>query len=218
MAGRPTTWGGWLSCGQYNRLLECASSSGSRHLFVSNYPAPAPARLQTPPGTAPGSLCAVVRVIRAAPAARDYSDLRVAVAGGVDSGKSTLVGVLSQGARGAPLLDNGRGSSRMAVFRHKHEIETGHTSSISLQTLAYDADGEGGAPGWLGWLRRGAGFAGYLRWEVAGMGRLLALVQAPLALLARQVHALAMLMPCKLSDAFPTCVRPTAGPPLQAAC
>jgi GTPase len=71
----------------------------------------------------------------------------------VDSGKSTLVGVLSQGARGAPLLDNGRGSSRMAVFRHKHEIETGHTSSISLQTLAYDADGKGNVQAGLAALR-----------------------------------------------------------------
>jgi hypothetical protein len=97
--------------------------------------------LQTPPGTADGRRCAVVRVTRAAAPALNYDDLRVAVAGGVDSGKSTLLGVLSHGAAGAPLLDNGRGRSRMRVFRHKHECESGHTSSISLQQCCYDAQG-----------------------------------------------------------------------------
>lgn len=48
-----------------------------------------------------------------------------AVAGAVESGKSTLIAVLTDGARGRPILDNGRGSARMAVFRHKHEIESG---------------------------------------------------------------------------------------------
>lgn len=51
----------------------------------------------------------------------------------MDSGKSTLVAVLTHGADMRPLLDNGRGSARMAVFRHKHEIESGRTSSISQQ-------------------------------------------------------------------------------------
>jgi len=45
----------------------------------------------------------------------------------MDTGKSTLVAVLTQGADGRPLLDNGRGSARMPVFRHKHEIESGRT-------------------------------------------------------------------------------------------
>jgi GTPase len=54
----------------------------------------------------------------------------------MDSGKSTLVAVLTHGADGRPLLDNGRGSARMAVFRHKHEIESGRTSSISQQVGA----------------------------------------------------------------------------------
>ena len=89
----------------------------------------------------------MVSVRRAAPAPRPDAaaavDLRVAVAGGVDSGKSTLVSVLCHGGGGAPALDNGRGSSRARVCRHKHEIESGHTSSISQQLLAYDGDGEG---------------------------------------------------------------------------
>ena len=64
--------------------------------------------------------------------------------GGVDAGKSTLVAVLTHGSGGKPLLDNGRGSARTAVARHKHEIESGHTSSISQQALGYSAQGEPG--------------------------------------------------------------------------
>ena len=62
-----------------------------------------------------------------------FMDLRVAVSGGVDSGKSSLVAVLSHGSNGAPALDNGRGSARMSVLKHKHELESGRTSSISQQ-------------------------------------------------------------------------------------
>ena len=91
----------------------------------------------------------------------------------MDSGKSTLVAVLTHGQKGRPLLDNGHGSARMNVLRcclafpselnhlrlapqfllriqlsanmplasrHKHEIESGRTSSLSHHTLAYDAD------------------------------------------------------------------------------
>ena len=50
---------------------------------------------------------------------------RVAVTGNVDAGKSTLLGVLTHG-----VLDDGRGVARQKLFRHKHEIETGRTSSV----------------------------------------------------------------------------------------
>ena len=43
----------------------------------------------------------------------------------VDAGKSTLLGVLTKGT-----LDDGRGKSRVNLFRHKHEIESGRTSSV----------------------------------------------------------------------------------------
>ncbi|NHJ49193.1 MAG: elongation factor 1-alpha [Asgard group archaeon] len=69
-------------------------------------------------------------------AEEEFLEIRVAVAGNVDSGKSTLVGVLTRGK-----LDNGRGLARVNVFRHKHEIETGRTSSISQQILGYDSVG-----------------------------------------------------------------------------
>ncbi len=64
-------------------------------------------------------------------------EVRVAVIGNVDSGKSTLVGVLTKGQ-----LDNGRGSSRSLVFRHRHEIESGRTSSVSQQVMGFSATGE----------------------------------------------------------------------------
>lgn len=68
--------------------------------------------------------------------------MRSAVAGSVDAGKSSLVGVLTHGMDGRPLLDNGSGSARMNVFQHKHEIETGRTSSLSQQMLGYDEEGK----------------------------------------------------------------------------
>ncbi|KAL6761169.1 P-loop containing nucleoside triphosphate hydrolase protein [Haematococcus lacustris] len=71
-----------------------------------------------------------------------YDDVRVAVLGSVDSGKSTLVAVLTQGSAGQPALDSGRGTARMVVLRHKHEIESGRTSSLSQQLLGYTADGK----------------------------------------------------------------------------
>ncbi|XP_043473458.1 GTP-binding protein 2 [Leptopilina heterotoma] len=63
-------------------------------------------------------------------------DLRLAVLGGQDAGKSTLLGVLTQGE-----LDNGRGRARLNIFRHLHEIKTGRTSSISHEILGFDNDG-----------------------------------------------------------------------------
>ena len=65
-----------------------------------------------------------------------YVDLRMGVAGNVDSGKSTLTGVLTKG-----ILDNGRGSARLKVFNFKHEITSGRTSSIGQQIMGFDDKG-----------------------------------------------------------------------------
>lgn len=67
----------------------------------------------------------------------NYIDLRIGVAGNVDAGKSTTIGTLTYG-----ILDDGRGKARVNVFNHRHEIETGRTSSISSQILGYDSYGE----------------------------------------------------------------------------
>ncbi|XP_011879422.1 PREDICTED: GTP-binding protein 2 [Vollenhovia emeryi] len=63
-------------------------------------------------------------------------DLRLAVTGAQDAGKSTLLGVLTQGE-----LDNGRGRARLNMLRHLHEIKTGRTSSISHEIIGFDSVG-----------------------------------------------------------------------------
>lgn len=63
-------------------------------------------------------------------------DITIDTVGNVDSGKSTIVGCLIAGE-----LDNGRGSARLKVLRHLHEIESGRTSSVSHQVLGFDAKG-----------------------------------------------------------------------------
>lgn len=67
----------------------------------------------------------------------DYWETRYGIAGGVDSGKSTLLGVLLKG-----VLDNGRGSARMLSTRHRHELESGRTSSVSQEIIGFNRDGE----------------------------------------------------------------------------
>ena len=64
-------------------------------------------------------------------------ELRVAVVGNVDAGKSTMLGVLSRGG-----LDDGRGRTRNHCARHRHESETGRTSSVSQELLGYKIDGK----------------------------------------------------------------------------
>ncbi|KAG2502058.1 hypothetical protein HYH03_000552 [Edaphochlamys debaryana] len=88
-----------------------------------------------------GRRAALLRVATATSEEACHTDLRVAVAGAVDAGKSTLVAVLTHGSGGRPLLDNGRGLARMNVFRHKHEMQSGRTSSICHQLLGYDKAG-----------------------------------------------------------------------------
>jgi GTPase len=65
------------------------------------------------------------------------SEIRLAVIGNVDAGKSTLLGVLTKG-----LLDDGRGRARANLFRHKHEKDSGRTSSIGQELLGFTADGQ----------------------------------------------------------------------------
>lgn len=65
-----------------------------------------------------------------------FLDIRISVVGNADAGKSTLLGVLTQGQ-----LDNGRGQARLNLFRHLHEIQTGRTSCISHEILGFDSKG-----------------------------------------------------------------------------
>jgi GTPase len=54
----------------------------------------------------------------------------------VDAGKSSTLGVLTRGG-----LDDGRGKARVNLFRHKHEIESGRTSSVGMEIMGFDTKG-----------------------------------------------------------------------------
>lgn len=59
--------------------------------------------------------------------------LRVSLTGPTTSGKTSLLGTLSNGA-----LDNGRGSSRINLLKHQHEVASGRTSSVAQELIGYD--------------------------------------------------------------------------------
>ncbi|KAI8076383.1 P-loop containing nucleoside triphosphate hydrolase protein [Gilbertella persicaria] len=65
-----------------------------------------------------------------------FTDLRIVLVGGLGAGKSTLVSHLAHGAR-----DNGRGRARLNLLRHRHELESGRSSSISHEIIGYDSEG-----------------------------------------------------------------------------
>jgi GTPase len=67
----------------------------------------------------------------------DVIETRIAVVGNVDAGKSTMLGVLVKGN-----LDDGRGKARVNLFRHKHEIESGRTSSVGMEIMGFDTHGD----------------------------------------------------------------------------
>lgn len=66
--------------------------------------------------------------------------LRVSLTGATMSGKSSLLGSLSTAT-----LDNGRGKSRLSLLKHRHEIASGMTSSVTQELIGYhdltDQDG-----------------------------------------------------------------------------
>lgn len=76
-------------------------------------------------------------LVRKIPDDQNNIEIRVAVLGNADAGKSTLLGVLTQGS-----LDNGSGRARLNMFRHLHEIQSGRTSSISHEILGFNSQGQ----------------------------------------------------------------------------
>lgn len=61
--------------------------------------------------------------------------VKIAFLGESEVGKSTLIGVLASGG-----LDNGQGSMRLSLLRHRHEVISGRTSSLSIEFLPFDGD------------------------------------------------------------------------------
>jgi GTPase len=62
--------------------------------------------------------------------------IRVGVLGNVDSGKTTLVGVMTKLEEGE--YDDGRGFARSKIFVHQHEKDSGRTSAITKETMRND--------------------------------------------------------------------------------
>ncbi|UZJ51073.1 hypothetical protein CBS101457_000393 [Exobasidium rhododendri] len=87
-------------------------------------------------GTSKGNY-AFLMLRRIPSGAQELLELRVAVIGNVDAGKSSTLGVLTRGG-----LDDGRGKARVNLFRHKHEIESGRTSSVGMEIMGYDTKGD----------------------------------------------------------------------------
>ena len=65
-----------------------------------------------------------------------YIDVKIAVSGSVDAGKSSFIGTLISGKN-----DNGRGLSRLEVFNFKHEVNSGRTSSVAQHILGFNSMG-----------------------------------------------------------------------------
>lgn len=76
-------------------------------------------------------------IVRKTESEGNFREVRIAVIGNVDTGKTTLLGVLSKGG-----LDNGRGKARSNIFKHKHEIESGRTSDIGREIVGFDSEGK----------------------------------------------------------------------------
>ncbi|KAI6659209.1 hypothetical protein LOD99_14882 [Oopsacas minuta] len=74
--------------------------------------------------------------VRKVPDDQQFIEVRIAVTGHMEVGKSTLLGVLTHGE-----TDNGRGRARLDLFRHLHEMKSGRTSSISQEILGFDCGG-----------------------------------------------------------------------------
>ncbi|KAI4118885.1 MAG: hypothetical protein LQ345_001120 [Seirophora villosa] len=67
---------------------------------------------------------------------RRADQLRVSLTGNTTSGKSSLLGTLSTST-----LDNGRGKSRLSLLKHRHEIASGVTSSVTGSLIGYHDGG-----------------------------------------------------------------------------
>eukprot|EP01041_Mallomonas_annulata_P010924 gene10924-22807_t len=67
----------------------------------------------------------------------ESNDTRIAMIGNVDSGKSTLIGVMTNGS-----LDDGRGAARSAVLRHRHEQDNGRTSAVTVEIMGYKGESQ----------------------------------------------------------------------------
>jgi GTPase len=92
--------------------------------------------LETFDGSSANRRCATVQVRKEVSSAMNekdckvYQEVRVAIVGPYDSGKSSIAGYLTRG-----VTDDGKGKAGRCVAVHKHEIRHGRTSSFSTHHM-----------------------------------------------------------------------------------
>ena len=64
-------------------------------------------------------------------------DVRVALIGESQVGKSTLIGAFTKGVK-----ENGKGSARNAILLHQHERKLGFTATVTQHLLSFDSNGK----------------------------------------------------------------------------
>ncbi|CAJ2506671.1 Uu.00g078570.m01.CDS01 [Anthostomella pinea] len=124
------------------RLKETAKKSRAdcNVLLTKNVGGDAEAESSAAGGESKDTDCTGKILLRRAPSSvEEVIETRIAVVGNVcevDAGKSSMLGVLVKGD-----LDDGRGKARVNLFRHKHELETGRTSSVGMEIMGFDTMG-----------------------------------------------------------------------------
>ncbi len=63
-------------------------------------------------------------------------EIRCLVFGHLNVGKTSLLGLLADGD-----LDDGQGSTRLNILRHRHEVESGTTSCITQKSIGFSSNG-----------------------------------------------------------------------------
>lgn len=81
----------------------------------------------------------LIKLKLAAEVPSNSSYVKIAFVGPSGAGKSSLISLLSSGAD-PTILDNGNGSARLSSLRHRHELLSGHTSSLSISYLPWTPD------------------------------------------------------------------------------
>jgi GTPase len=129
-----------LDVSQWNtaleRLQEAAKPIPANCRVLLTYNVGGPEEAKNKNDNLKGS-CGKVLIRQVPDRVEEVIETRIAVVGNVDAGKSTLLGVLVKGS-----LDDGRGKARVNLFRHKHEIESGRTSSVGMEIMGFDTKGE----------------------------------------------------------------------------
>jgi elongation factor 1-alpha len=140
------------------------------------------------PSDSPAVVIAEIRIKKGGddqtPVVSRLREVRCAVVGGPGVGKSTLIACLTTGCR-----DDGSGSARFRVFKHRHEIESGATSSIGHHILGFD-DG-GNVTNWS--LKDSAAGAPLTFHACSAAADVLTTNLAPAELLARSSHIVSVL-------------------------